>query len=443
MTLLFNRNYCNYLGVFFLILCIYTFNLFAISNIQPDINFQATSLFIYFGFFQSNPLFIKYLLPTLLCLVVGFTRLPWLYLFLILPLLSEDLIQLNSYISSNQLLSNAVNNIHPPLLNMVIIFALAAPLVRVILSLPCKYIFLPLVWDAGFKFSLIWYPLFKLLFFTLFLGMFWSFQMGTWDGWWAWDSSEVLIFFIFIVLLLLVHLVVARDSVLAASYFTYVAACFFYSFYFYSQIFVLSNLHSFFSIISDPLPIQYSFVFVFFLSALSFFSEFHRASGRVLGPTLAVCIIMFFVFTIAYFAYALLVADIYLFYRFVCFLWTVFFLSQAIRAVVSNSWYTLIHLYWSFIFVLILFTSHKCSSELFVSNFVEDFFNMLQVNFTVDSLEIQFGFSKSQLRFNNSVYLYLSDRFLPLTVSPITSWSLANMLEFLYFTEDFFTLFFL
>nr|ACX30944.1 heme lyase [Moneuplotes minuta] len=95
------------------------------------------------------------------------------------------------YPTTNPLLSDSLNYIHPPIVNSLYVvsflflflsfkYLLFAPTVRVILLL--------FLWCLRQFSQLLTY-----LVIALFFGLFWAMQLDTWGGWWVWDPSETLL----------------------------------------------------------------------------------------------------------------------------------------------------------------------------------------------------------------------------------------------------------
>lgn len=165
----------------------------------------------------------------------------------------------------NMLLWNGLNEIHPILLYLSLIFSTAYAFIFLSLNLVRRYNRFPLL--AVSLISVSTTGLFFIL--TLILGAWWAFQESSWNGWWAWDSSEFLLLMFIIFILFLSHLKIwiKHSRWLSKVY----VVLWFVGFLYKSTVITLLglSLHTFFSTSNYHL-LNYSLVF-FAFSGFCFF----------------------------------------------------------------------------------------------------------------------------------------------------------------------------
>jgi len=107
--------------------------------------------------------------------------------------LSEQTIVINIFENNNNinlLLINSLNKIHPYLFQFVMIKFIFSTFHYIIKKMFLSHILF----------------IFKVLYWTIFLGSWWAYQEGTWGGWWDWDPSEFLSLLLLCNLVFLLHL---------------------------------------------------------------------------------------------------------------------------------------------------------------------------------------------------------------------------------------------
>ncbi len=154
---------------------------------------------------------------------------------------SFSLVNYNNLTLVNILLFNSLNSIHPFLTHICISFIYC-------LLLNSLYKFNNLYLNLWFI-NYYWYIIkcsYICLVFNISLSMWWAFQEGTWDGWWSWDISEVIIIFLIYFFLILLHSNYLFNRSLIFYYILIQHIFILYLFYKIIKIFFIWNLHTFF-----------------------------------------------------------------------------------------------------------------------------------------------------------------------------------------------------
>lgn len=169
------------------------------------LEFEINIFSLNFAYILWNTLDYLNLLLLLFCTVLTKS---FLILILLSMLKSSLLLGLNEQTtvinvfennnSINLLLINSLNKIHPYLFQFVMI----------------KFLFVPFQYIIKKIFLSQTLFIFKMLYWTIFLGSWWAYQEGTWGGWWDWDPSEFLSLLLLCNLLLLLHLKIEINNII-------------------------------------------------------------------------------------------------------------------------------------------------------------------------------------------------------------------------------------
>lgn len=203
---------------------------------MPSVNILIWSITLYNFFFLKN---YKYnlLLLTAYILIINLN-----FKFNLMYTNSVDEYFFNS------LLSNSLNYIHPALVIYVWSFIIIFSFLTAVIStkvLKKKLLIYKLVKTLATNIK----NCFFILNFTILLGFWWAQQLNTWQGWWAWDKSEVLILIIFWSFISILHLYLKKkDTIVFLFNFIYLSVIIY--FYYVYEISFFTNLHTFFSSIT-------------------------------------------------------------------------------------------------------------------------------------------------------------------------------------------------
>lgn len=153
----------------------------------------------------------------------------------------------------NPLLDNAINLIHPVLTFLTISHLLF------ILWINSSYLNLYLKFNTpphlhvksnrllfARNYDFLFWNIVNLI--TLILGAWWAMQTGTWEGWWAWDESEINLLFIACLTTIVIHFKHTKNNLFIKLPTLQVFVLVFLTHQVFVQIELLSTLHSFFNV---------------------------------------------------------------------------------------------------------------------------------------------------------------------------------------------------
>nr|YP_011027879.1 Cytochrome c-type biogenesis protein CcmF_i [Euplotes vannus]UPM52089.1 Cytochrome c-type biogenesis protein CcmF_i [Euplotes vannus] len=250
--------------------------------------------------------------------------------------------------STNPLLTNSLNYVHPPIVNSLYVVAF------LFLLLSFRYIFLVPTLRIQLLILLCFLrqlpQLLTYLTVALFFGLFWAMQLDTWGGWWVWDPSETLLLQFLGILILVLH---KRSSYFL---FSWVNLIYWFCFYYvtswgYVFIYQVPTLHTFITAYSFFLPnyVFYLILLVHFFSLRSWFFPYVKQQPRLVSFSK-------YFFTLVFIFLSLIYSNWSFFSLLLFYFLTIFTYLYSFRRV---AWFYLPHLLVSYFLVYCLFVANS------------------------------------------------------------------------------------
>lgn len=111
------------------------------------------------------------------------------------------LLDTNYLMLVNELLTNSLNAVHPPITYICIVY-----IVFYYFSVLLNYLGYTILILYTYQFYYYLVIVWSVQLFNFLISTWWALQEGTWGGWWGWDISEILMIVIIIITLILKHL---------------------------------------------------------------------------------------------------------------------------------------------------------------------------------------------------------------------------------------------
>lgn len=213
----------------------YVIKFASIYSNYPELNFYIKYFFFFIFIYLPKKLaFYKYR-TSILIIFLTFSSLSNFFF-------NNSVFEL--FISTNYLLINPINFIHPLFLQSLIAILYILIIITILLSI--------IQLELKIYIYLIKILLFKNLFYsinliTIFLGILWAQQISTWGGWWNWDPSEYLIIILTVILITLNHLSYNKHFLILILNILFIYTLSYITLFYWNQNLISWNFHIFFS----------------------------------------------------------------------------------------------------------------------------------------------------------------------------------------------------